>query len=143
MLVEGSTGRGPLPLIKVESRAKINARYYINKVLKRYLEKEIPKKYDVHREVVFVHHDNATSYTAAATQEYLRSIEVRTRIRFIKNDYIPVKGCDVAPMDFYGFGHLKQKMFGRLARTIDGACKIAKQIWSRISIDQIKNVYAS
>ena len=59
MVFAAMTGRGVLPLIRLPSKVKINAKYYIEKVLKPLLETELPKLYpnDLHR--VLVHHDLA------------------------------------------------------------------------------------
>ena len=42
MIVAGMCGRGNLPLTKVPSKVKVNSEYYVNNVLKPYLEVQVP-----------------------------------------------------------------------------------------------------
>jgi DNA-binding Lrp family transcriptional regulator len=115
MIVGAITGRGVLPLIRVPPKAKINSEYYIKYVLKRLLEKELPKLYPGELNKVFVHHDKASSHTSIKTSEYAADLKARTGISIIDNSLIPVKSPDASPLDFFGFGYLKQVIFTRRA----------------------------
>jgi hypothetical protein len=84
MLVGAICGRGPIKLIRVPKKVKVNAQYYIDSVLKPILEIEIPKLYPKEMHKVYVHHDKATSHTAKKTHDYLSDLNRRTGINFIK-----------------------------------------------------------
>jgi hypothetical protein len=85
MIVGAITGRGVLPLIRVPPKAKINSEYYIKYVLKRLLEKELPKLYPGEVNKVFVHHDKASSHISIKTSEYSADLKARTGISIIDN----------------------------------------------------------
>lgn len=57
MVVGAITGKGTLPLIRVPAKVKINSDYYIDHVLKPFLEEKIPKLYGRETSKVYFHHD--------------------------------------------------------------------------------------
>lgn len=133
MVVGAMTGRGVLPLIPVRSNCKINSKYYVDNVLKRLLEVEVPKLYPNETHKVFVHHDAASSHTAKFTHAYAAELKEKTGITLIYNSQIPVKSPDASPMDFFGFGYLKQRLEKRRAKTIAGVWKVLKEEWNNLS----------
>lgn len=141
MIVGAISGRGVLPLIKVPQKVKVNARYYIDCVLKPLLEKSVQKLYGKDTSKVIVHHDAASSHTAKLTQEYAKDLERRVGIKIIWNSEIPVKSPDASPMDFFGFEYLKRKCFARRPVTMDGLWKILKQEFSKIDRTMVDRVY--
>ncbi len=143
MIVGAITGRGVLPLIRVPPKAKINSEYYIKYVLKRLLEKELQKLCPGELNKVFVHHDKASSHTSIKTSEYAADLKARTGISIIDNSLIPVKSPDASPLDFFGFGYLKQQLFLRRARILDDLWKTCRQEWSKISLEMVRNVFDS
>ena len=143
MVVGAICGRGVLPLIKVPAKSKINAQNYIDFVLKPLLEVEIPKLYPGEVNKVFVHHDKATSHTASLTTKYAEDLKRRLGITIISKNDIPVKSPDTSPMDFFAFGYLKQKLFSRRARTLDGVWKVCQKEWNQIPSEMISKVFAS
>ena len=143
MVVGAICGRGVLPLIKVPAKSKINAQNYIDFVLKPLLEVEIPKLYPAEVNKVFVHHDKATSHTTSLTTKYAEDLKRRLGITIISKNDIPVKSPDTSPMDFFAFGYLKQKLFSRRARTLDGVWKVCQKEWNQIPSEIISKVFAS
>jgi histone-lysine N-methyltransferase SETMAR len=143
MVVGATSGRGVLPLIKVPPKAKINAEYYIDYVLKPIIEEHLPRLYPQDMDKVFLHHDKASSHTARKTMAYLEEISSKLGITFIKNSDIPVKSPDASPMDFFAFGYLKQRLLKRRASTRDGLWKVLREEWSTISLEQVKRVFDS
>jgi len=132
-----------LPLIKVPPKVKINARYYIDFVLKPILEIHVPRLYKKDTSKVIVHHDAASSHTARITQEYAKDLHQRLGIKIISNSEIPVKSPDASPMDFFGFGYLKQKCFARRPCTMDGVWKVLKDEWAKVNITTVRKVFES
>lgn len=143
MVIGVITGRGTVPLFRVPAKVKINAQYYIENVLKPLFTEHLPRLYKKEMHKVFFHHDKATSHTAQATTDYLNKLSEELGITYINNEDIPVKTPDGSPLDFYGFGFLKQELSKRRATTLDGVWKVAKEVWSTIDRAQIKKVYGS
>ena len=77
MVIGIITGRGKLPLLRVPSKVKINAQYYVDYVLKPLFEKYLPSLYPKDMSKIFFHHDKATSHTAAKTQAYLEQMKMK------------------------------------------------------------------
>lgn len=143
MVVGAMSGRGPLPLIRVPHNVKICAKYYIEEVLRPLLEKEIPKLYGEDTSKVFVHHDAASSHTANITTQYAVELKQKLGITIIPKQEIPVKSPDASPMDFYGFGMLKQALFKRRATTLNGLCKVLDDEWSKVTPEMCLKVFES
>ena len=101
MVVTGMTGRGPLKVRIVPKKTKVNANYYIKRVLKPIIEVELPKLYPEGLNHIFLHHDKATSHTSVKTMQFLKSMSEKYGIRFQKKEDIVVKGADCSPMDFF------------------------------------------
>ena len=120
--------------------AKINAEYCIEYVLKPICEKHIPEIYGSEASKVFVHHDAASSQTSKKTCQYVEDLKTRLGITIIHNSEIPVKSPDTSPMDFFGFGVLKQYLRKRRAKTIAGLWKILNQIWNNVPPEMVTNV---
>lgn len=143
MVIGVITGRGAVPLFRVPSRVKINAQYYIDYVLKPLFEEHLPRLYGNDIDKVFFHHDKATSHTAKITTDYLERQKRERGIDYIKPEDIPVKAPDASPLDFFGFGYLKQELAKKRARTLDGVWKLSKRVWSQIDEPTIERVFAA
>ena len=143
MVVGVITGKGTLPLFRVPSSVKINARYYIEHVLKPLFNDHLPRLYPKEMDKVFFHHDKASSHTANLTLGYLEEMKAKYGIRYMEKEDIPVKAPDASPMDFYGFGYLKQELLKRRAKTLDGVWKLSQEVWSQVTLDKIQKVFAS
>lgn len=124
MVVGAISGRGVLPLIKIPQQVKINAAYYIHFVSKPLLEVRMPKLVGRDTSKVVVHHDAASSHTARLTQNYAKTLKNKVGIKIISNSETPVKPPDASPMDFFGFGYLKIKCWGRRPYTNPGLWKV-------------------
>jgi hypothetical protein len=143
MVIGALSGRGPLPLMKVPKNAKINADRYIDTVLRPIVEKEIPKLYPGEEEKVFIHHDKATSHTAKKTVHYANGVRENFGPTLISNQEIPVKSPDIAPLDFFGFGFLKQALFQRRSTTLNGVWKSLNEEWNKVTPEKAREVFSS
>ncbi|UYV67101.1 hypothetical protein LAZ67_4003896 [Cordylochernes scorpioides] len=139
MVVGVMTGRGVLPLIKVPSKVKVNSEFYIECVLKPVIE-QLKDLYPGEMDKVFLHHDKASSHTSNKTQQFLQEMKDTLGLNFIRNSDIPVKSPDASPLDFYGFGMLKQRLFNRRPKTEAGLWKAAQEEWSNVSLSKVKEV---
>ncbi|UYV72299.1 hypothetical protein LAZ67_9002511 [Cordylochernes scorpioides] len=142
MVVGVMTGRGVLPLIKVPSKVKVNSEFYIECVLKPVIE-QLKDLYPGEMDKVFLHHDKASSHTSKKTQQFLQEMKDTLGLNFIRNSDIPVKTPDASPLDFYGFGMLKQRLFNRRPKTEAGLWKAAQEEWSNVSLSKVKEVFAA
>ncbi|UYV71857.1 IKK1 [Cordylochernes scorpioides] len=142
MVVGVMTGRGVLPLIKVPSKVKVNSEFYIECVLKPVIE-QLKDLYPGEMDKVLLHHDKASSHTSNKTQQFLQEMKDTLGLNFIRNSDIPVKSPDASPLDFYGFGMLKQRLFNRRSKTEAGLWKAAQEEWSNVSLSKVKEVFAA
>jgi hypothetical protein len=140
MVVGAIRGKGVLPLHRVPPQVKINSKYYIEDVLKPLLETEVKKLYGEDMKKVVVHHDQAFSHTSRETAAYAADLKFRTGITIMNNSEIPVKSPDLSPMDFFGFGYLKQRLFKRKATTLEGLWKVLQEEWNSITPKMVENV---
>jgi hypothetical protein len=108
--VGGITGHGPLLLLRIPKNTKISKTFF-RYVLRPLMKIHLPKIYPNEMDKVFYHHDKASFHTSSKTQEYLEEECLKMKITYIKNKDIPIKSPDSSPMDFFGFWHLKQKLF--------------------------------
>ena len=141
MIVGVITGRGTVPLFRVPSEVKINAQYYVDYVLKPLFTIHLPRLYPNEMNKVFFHHDKASSHTANLTTEYLEQLKSSIGISYLEKYYIPVKAPDASPLDFYGFGYLKQQLSKRRARTLNGVWKLSQEVWSHIDVATCQKVF--
>ena len=88
---------------------------------------------------VFFHYDKATSHTFNLSTRYLNQLKTELGISYIDKKNIP----DGSPLDFFGFGYLKQKLGKRKARTIAGVWKLSQEVWSGINLEMIRKVFDS
>ncbi|UYV85005.1 hypothetical protein LAZ67_X004229 [Cordylochernes scorpioides] len=126
----------------VPSKVKVNSEFYIECVLKPVIE-QLKDLYPGEMDKVFLHHDKASSHTSNKTQQFLQEMKDTLGLNFIRNSDIPVKSPDASPLDFYGFGMLKQRLFNRRPKTEAGLWKAAQEEWSNVSLSKVKEVFAA
>jgi len=104
MAFVGISSRGPSKVFFVEPGAKINADYYITKVLKPFF-KDVHQRLFPDENFIF-HQDSAPAHAAKKTIEYLRS----QNISFISPEEWLPNSPDAAPCDFFLWGFLKNQI---------------------------------
>lgn len=143
MIVGGMTGRGTLPLLRIPPKVKVCGEFYVAHVLKQYLEVDVPLLYPGELEKVTLHHDKASSHTCKITTSYLQDLKTRTGLNHINKENIPVKSPDISPMDFFGFGFLKQAMFHRKAKSLTGLWKALQEEWDKVTPEKCAQVFGA
>ena len=143
MLVTGMTARGPLKVRKVPEKGKVNSDFYIRRVLSPMIKNELIPMFGDNINKVFVHHDKAPSHVSRKMTAFAEEMHAKYGITFIKKEHIPVKGADISPMDFHGFGYLKNEINKTRVRTFEGMCKKLAKIWSEVSVKQCQDTYRS
>lgn len=94
--------------------------------------KILPQVYPDELHKIYVHHDGATAHTAEKTMKYAEEVKEKFGITIMSKSDIIVKSPDGAPLDFFGFGYLKEKIKKRRANTLAGVWKVAQQEWNKI-----------
>ena len=92
----GVSWYGKTELRFVEPKAKINADYYCEKLLKPLFEKDIPRLFYGRKFRPVFHQDNAPAHAAMKTQDYLQN----TGIEFIPKAKWMGNSPDLALIDF-------------------------------------------
>lgn len=136
------TGRGPINLIRVPKNVKVNSTYFCKYVIDPIVE-QLKVLYGPELYKVFIHFDKATSHVSKQTTDYLRNVQLRTGLEFISKETIPVKSPDASPMDFFGFGFLKQQLGKRKIKTEKGLWKVINEEWSQVTSDLARKVFES
>jgi len=54
-----------------------------------------------------------------------------------------VKSPDASPLDFFGFGYLKQQLYKSKVTTLDGIWKKSQEVWQQIDNEMIQKVFSS
>ena len=143
MVIGGLSGRGRLPLLLIPKNVKIDAINYVDYVLKPYIEQYLPKIYPNDMNKLLLHYDKASTHTSDYTTKYLENLQTKIGITFIRKKNIPVKGADISPLDFYGFGYVKQQAKRNHASSLKELWDSWNQIWSEITPEMCTKVFRS
>ena len=143
MVLAIMTGRGVLPLQFIPPKVKINGKYYIDHVLIPLVSKWLPKLYPEGLDRVFVHHDAAPAHICSEAEKIMKKLSDSTKITFISKQDIPIKSPDASPLDFFGFGYLKQQLTQHKVKTLDDLRRTANRIWSGIPSELVLKVFRS
>jgi len=92
---------------------------------------------------ILFHHDKASSHTSIFTTSYLDVQRSKYGLNFLDKQDIPVRGADISPMDFFGFGFLKQKFEKTNSKTLRGLWVKSKRIWSTVTPEMCMKVLRS
>jgi hypothetical protein len=118
MVVGAISGRGTLPLIRVPKKVKVYAEYYIRKVLRLLLKRELPKLYGPHElKKGTVHHDQASHTPRKEDHPVCARFEEEVGHHNHANPRHTGEVTRCSPLDFFGFGYLKRRLFQRKPNT--------------------------
>ena len=107
MVWGGISSRGKTSMRFVQRRAKINADYHINHILKPFLSRDLHRLFPVGEEKKMIyHHDSAPSHTSKKIIGFLNN----SKINYVKPEEWTSKSPDAAPMDYSIWGYLKQQL---------------------------------
>lgn len=130
------SSRGVLKPIFVEPGAKINAVYYINKILKPFIRDV--KRFYPDGQYVF-HQDSAPSHAAKKTLQYLKE----QKVVFIPPEKWLPNSPDAAPCNFFLWGCLKNRVNKRKVKTLSGLKKAIQDELQKIPRDMINRALIS
>lgn len=126
-----SNGKSKLRFVK--PGVKINAEYYVNNILKPFLEEDIPKLYP-QRNFVF-HQDSAPSHRAILTKKFLRS----QKVTFLTPEQWLPNSPDCSPCDYFLWGYIKNRLNSRKISTIAGLKKAILREYNNVPQNMIEN----
>lgn len=143
MIVGAMCESRTFPLFKVPGKVKINSKYYVDYVLKPLITDHLVPYFGENINRVVIHHDKAPSHVSNFTTKFLIDMEKKYGISYIFKDEIPVKGADIAPMDFFGFGTVKQELRQFKGKSEECVWKNCQSIWNGIDANTCANVLRS
>ena len=129
MFVAGISARGPTAIRFVPPSTKVNADFYVHRVLQPLFQKDIKRLYGKSAKRVKLHHDSAPTHRALATVRFMQE----NKYEFIPASDWPANSPDLSPMDYSINGIFKQRLWKRKAKDLQGLVRAMKQEWSLIS----------
>jgi hypothetical protein len=96
MFAAGVSSRGVTGLYFVPQTIKVDHLFFVNKILKSIVEKDIPRLYPGEERKVILHFDSATSHTTPAVYQYLDDHNVK----YIRKEEWMSYSPDSSPMDY-------------------------------------------
>ena len=115
MLWAGISYYGKISLIFIDKGVKVNADDYINKVLKLFLTKEVPRMFPGREKEMVFHEDSTSSHN---TKNIIDFINKRYRVKFITTVQWLPNSPDVTPMVFVIRDILKRRLQKRKIYTM-------------------------
>lgn len=124
---------GKSELIFIEPGVKINSKYYQEKVIENFMCKDRKKLF---RSKEFLwHQDSAPSHVSKDTINYLNE----NSIKFITKDQWIPKSPDAAPMDYYVWGWMKNRIRKREIKTKEELKQAILETWDELPLESIRN----
>ncbi|XP_055329967.1 uncharacterized protein LOC129582479 [Paramacrobiotus metropolitanus] len=139
MIAVGICWNGMSRAYCVDGKAKVDAKYFVNEILSKMVNYDIPRLYGAHAKDVILHFDNARSHTAKVTQQWLKSNEVK----YVPQEHWMANSPDLSRLDYGISGIFKQIFGGRKATTVGGLSRIVKQVCSSFDLSVIRNTLQS
>ena len=87
----------------VDGSAKVTAAVFIEQILSKMVQNDLPKLYGDRSEDVVFHMDSAPSHTAKKTVKWLED----NKLEYIPKDHSMINAPDAAPLDYTVNGNLK------------------------------------
>ena len=118
----------------VQGKAKVNADYFIQHILKPIVEKDIPQLYGNDSRKVIVHMDSAPAHTAKKTYQWLDERE----IKYISKEKWMANSPDLSPCDYAVNGIFKKKIAGKTAKCENALERVVKREWDKLENSKIQ-----
>ena len=139
MVWAGVSFYGKTSLRFINKGVKVNSDYYINSVLKTFLNKDVPRLFNGHENDMVFHQDSASSHTSKKTIEFLK----KRKVSYITpSEWMP-KSPDCAPMDYGIWGILKRRLQKRKIYTLSGLKRAVKDEWKKLEQSYINKTLSS
>lgn len=130
MYAAGVSARGVTGIYFVPPTTKVNQKFFINKILKPIVERDIPRLYPGEEHKVILHFDSASSHTTPAVYQWLKD----RKVKFIgKEDWLS-NSPDMSPMDYGANGIFKKMMFATKPKDLFGLERCARRVWKEFPL---------
>ena len=123
MYAAGMPARGVMRKYFFPHKTKPDQNFFINKILKPVMEKDIPRLYSKEKE------RTSSSILIRLPVTLLPRFTRTSKVKCISKKDWPSNSPDLSPMDFSGNGTFRKAMFARKPETIAGLQKIAREVW--------------
>ncbi|XP_074596398.1 uncharacterized protein LOC141851556 [Brevipalpus obovatus] len=133
MVWAGISWKGQTKLRFIESGAKIDSKYYIEKVLKPFIKEDLPKLYPDNDGIL--QQDSAPSHSAKNTLNFLN----KNKIKYIPPELWTPNSPDNAPMDYSIWSYMVRELNKRKVTNIKSLKRTLTVIWSKIPLQVIHN----
>lgn len=130
-----------LSLWWVSQGTKVTSHFYVTQVLRPLIHDHLIPSFGDNISKVFVHHEKFSVHASKFTTLYMELMTERYGIKFITKADIPVKGADCSPLDFFGFGYLKQRVEGYSVQNLNQLWNRCRTVWSQIRLETCAKVY--
>ncbi|GAU97102.1 hypothetical protein RvY_08455 [Ramazzottius varieornatus] len=137
MVAIGISWQGMTKAYVVDGKAKVTAKYFIDKILSRMVKEDLPRLYGRAAKEVTVHFDSARSHAAKYTQNWMKV----NHPRFVPEYHWMASSPDLAPLDYAINGILKKYLADRKATTISGLSKVIQDVCTNFDLRIIRNVH--
>lgn len=137
MVWGGISWNGVTKLRFIEPGVKVDASYYIENVLKPFIEDDLPILYPDKKGIL--QQDSAPSHTAKKTLNFLNE----KKIKYIPPEMWTPNSPDNAPMDFSIWSYMLRQLNRRKVSTLSSLKRALTIIWSQIPLQIIHNVLLS
>ena len=132
MVWGGVSKAGKFPLVFIESGVRINARYYIDHVLKPVVKEEGQRLY---RDRVWTfQQDSAPAHRAKITQQWCRT----NLPKFIETSDWPPSSPDLNPLDYSIWGILESRVNSKRHASINSLKACLVKEWDNLSMENIR-----
>lgn len=125
---------GPVAVIPLEDRRTVNSEWYCEVALPQMFAKLQTGRQRTGLRNILVHHDNASSHTAARTLDFLKDSGVQLVTH-------PPYSPDLAPCDFFLFPTVKKMMRGKRFSSADAAVTEFQRIFEDLSENEFSECF--
>ena len=139
MVAIGICYRGKTKVYIVPPKSKVNARFFIDNILKPIVEKDIPRLYPGEEHKVVIHMDSAPAHVAKETYQWFDE----RGIKYIPKDKWPANSCDLSSMDYAVNSIFKGIISRRKADGLYRLQRIVKQEWDKFPMGIIQRTIDS
>lgn len=131
MVWGGVSMKGKTSLRFIRPGAKIDSTYYVTEVLKPFVKTDLKRLYP-NGDAIF-HQDSAPAHVAKNTLKFFAD----SKLAYVDPESWMPQSPDLAPMDYFVWGYLKQQLWKRKVTTINGLKRALLDEWKKLPQEMI------
>lgn len=136
MVWGGVSFQGKTNLYFIKPGVKINSTYYINSVLKKFINRDAKKLYPKNNYIF--QHDSAPAHVSKLTKNFMDK-----NMKYVSKDIWPPKSPDLAPMDYFVWGWMKSRLKKYKVSNMASFKRALIRVWKEIPQKFIINALQS